>query len=48
MANPLIVMAAEGSSEGGVSPWFVGIGIFVLLGIVLLGLLVFGAGREHS
>jgi hypothetical protein len=45
MANAHIVLEA---SSGGVNPWVVGVGIFVLLAIVLLGLLIFGAGREHS
>jgi len=44
MANHLTVL----ETSGGVNPWFVGVGIFVLLAIILLGLLIFGAGREHS
>jgi hypothetical protein len=34
--------------EPAVSPWLIGIGTFVLLVALLLGLLVFGAGRDHS
>jgi|KBSMisStandDraft_5_1062788.scaffolds.fasta_scaffold1258252_2 hypothetical protein len=44
---PLIVTAAE-TSTSGVDPIYVGGGIFVFLLVMLLGLLAFGAGRDHS
>jgi hypothetical protein len=44
----LITTAAEASSEPAVNPWFIGLGVFVLLVALLVGLLMFGAGRDHS
>jgi hypothetical protein len=42
----LLSLAAE---EGaGVAPFLVGGGILLLLVLVLLGILAFGKGREHS
>ena len=46
--TPLIITAAETASEGGVNPWLVGVGVFVLLLVLLAGLLAFGGGRDHS
>lgn len=37
--------AAHGSA---VNPWLVGVGVFILLTAMLLTLLMFGAGRDHS
>jgi hypothetical protein len=45
--TPLVTVAAE-SSASGINPWLVGGGVFVLLLALLLGLLAFGAGRDHS
>jgi len=50
---PLITTVVPGLAEGAaiekaINPWFVGGGIFVLLVVLLLGLLAFGAGRDHS
>lgn len=42
------VLAEETAHEPAVSPWFIGIGTFVLLLVLLAGLLMFGAGRDHS
>jgi len=44
---PLVTMAAAESS-GGVNHWFVGLGVFVMLLLMLGGLLAFGGGRDHS
>jgi hypothetical protein len=46
----LVILAAESGSheEGGVNPWVVGVGIFVLLLLLMGALVVFGGGREHS
>jgi hypothetical protein len=50
--TPLITTVVPGLSEGvaepAVNPWAVGIGVFALLVVLLLGLLMFGAGRDHS
>ena len=45
--TPLVTLAAA-ESAGGINPWFVGGGVFVLLLVLLGGLLAFGAGRDHS
>ncbi len=34
--------------ELAVSPWLVGIGAFAILVALLVGLLMFGAGRDHA
>jgi len=48
--NSLVVLAAESGAheEGGVNPWFVGVGIFAVLALMLLALISFGGGRDHS
>jgi hypothetical protein len=45
----LAPVLAESTSHGpDVNPWVVGVSIFVALAVLLLGLLAFGAGRDHS
>jgi hypothetical protein len=44
--TPLVTLAAAAS--GGINPWLVGGGVFVLLLVLLGGLLAFGGGRDHS
>jgi hypothetical protein len=44
---PLLVTAAASATKG-VNPYFVGAGIMVLVILTMLGLLAFGAGRDHS
>jgi hypothetical protein len=39
---------SEGAAESAVNPWAVGIGVFGFLLVLMLGLLMFGAGRDHS
>ena len=51
--TPLITTVAPGLSEGGAlgegaNPWYVAIGIFAFMVVLLLSLLMFGAGRDHS
>ena len=50
--TPLIATVVPGLSEGvaepAVSPYIVGLGVFVVLLALLVGLLMFGAGRDHS
>ena len=43
---PLLTTAASGIQN--VNPWWVGAGIMTLLILLMLGLLAFGAGRDHS
>ena len=45
--TPLVTLAAA-ESAAGINPWFVGVGVFVLLLVLLGGLLAFGGGRDHS
>ena len=44
---PLLVSAAEGGSSG-INPYAVGVLVLVLLVAMILGLMAFGAGRDHS
>jgi len=48
--HALAVLAAESGAheEGGVSPWIVGPGAFAILVILLLAVISFGGGRDHS
>jgi hypothetical protein len=48
MANPALVVTAAGEAAKGIDPLWVGGGIFVLLLLLMGGLLVFGAGRDHT
>lgn len=42
------VRAAEEHGEAAVNPWFIGGGVLALLLLMLIGLIAFGGGREHS
>jgi hypothetical protein len=45
----LIIRASEtAGSSSSVHPLYVGLGIFIFLAALLVALLAFGAGREHS
>lgn len=44
---PLLVSAAEAKASG-INPYFIGGGVLLLLVIVMVTLLAFGAGRDHS
>ena len=48
LITTVVPTLSEGASESVVNPWAVGIGVFGLLVVLLLGLLMFGAGRDHS
>ncbi|MFT4010588.1 MAG: hypothetical protein QM655_11165 [Nocardioidaceae bacterium] len=48
IANALVLAAETAHEEGGVNPWVVGVGIFVVLLALLAGLLIFAGGRDHS
>ena len=41
-------LAAEDTHELPVDPIVFGLGAFAILGVLLLGVLVFGKGRPHS
>ncbi|WP_370290130.1 hypothetical protein [Nocardioides sp.] len=43
-----VVRAAEEGGEGGVNPWLVGAGTLAFLLFLLIALVWFGGGREHS
>jgi len=45
---PLLTSAAEATGAAAINPWFIGVGVFLLLMGMLVGLLAFGGGREHS
>ncbi len=45
----VLPLAAETASESdGVNPWLVGAGTFVVLVALLLVLVAFGGGRDHT
>jgi len=50
MANTLIILASESAAhdEGGVNPWAIGLGALAVLLVLLLVVIAFGGGREHS
>ncbi len=48
MANPLFVMAEATTDAGGVNPWVVGAGILLLLILLMVALVAFGGGRDHT
>jgi hypothetical protein len=48
MTAAVAPVLAEATSSEGVNPWFIGIGTLVLLVALMVGLLMFGAGRDHS
>jgi hypothetical protein len=43
-----ITTAPQAAAATVINPWFIGLGVFVVLVALLLGLLMFGAGRDHS
>ena len=50
MANSLITLAVESAAHegGGLHPYVIGVGTLVLLLVLLLAVVAFGGGREHS
>ena len=50
MLHSLVILAAEteAAEEGGVSPWIIGPLAFGILVLLLLALISFGGGRDHS
>jgi hypothetical protein len=45
---PLVVTSAASKPLGGINPFVVGGSILLLLVILVVGLLAFGGGREHT
>jgi hypothetical protein len=43
-----VARAAEEHGEPAVNPWFIGAGVLAFLLFLLLGLVWFGGGRDHS
>jgi hypothetical protein len=43
-----LIQAAEENGEPAINPWFVGGGALAILLLLLLGVVWFGGGREHS
>ena len=43
-----VLIAAEEGGEPGISPYVVGLIAFGILMVLLIGLVSFGGGREHS
>jgi hypothetical protein len=49
MVNTLIPLASEAAHEpAGAGPYLIGIGTFLFLLLLLVGLVAFGGGREHT
>jgi hypothetical protein len=48
MAHTLIFLAQSAGESDGVNPWVIGGLILGLLLLVLLAVVAFGGGREHS
>jgi hypothetical protein len=48
LLTTVLAQAAEETHELPVSPVVFGVGTFVFLGVLLLGVLMFGKGRPHS
>jgi len=47
-ALAVVSAAAESAGEPAVNPWLIGGGTLAILLLLLLGLIWFGGGREHS
>ena len=42
-------MRAQGvAAENGINPLYVALGIFGFMAVLMIGLLMFGAGRDHA
>jgi hypothetical protein len=46
MSTPLLVSAAEATS--GINPFWIGGTVLLIFLVLLISLLAFGAGRDHS
>ena len=48
MSPARLVSAATAAQSSGISPWAVGAGVLALLLLLMLCLLAFGGGRDHT
>ena len=48
MVNMLVALSETATEEGGVNPWVVGVGVFAILAALLVAMVSFGGGRDHS
>jgi hypothetical protein len=48
MLNLLLLLPLQAEEGAGIRPYVIGIGALALLLALLVGLLAFGKGREHS
>jgi hypothetical protein len=48
MSAARLVSAATEAESSGINPWVVGVSVLALLLILLLCLLAFGGGRDHT
>jgi hypothetical protein len=48
MSSVRLVSAATEAQSSGINPWVVGVSVLALLMILMLALLAFGGGREHT
>jgi hypothetical protein len=48
MLNLLLLLPLHAEEGAGITPYVIGIGVLTILFTLLVGLLAFGKGREHS
>jgi hypothetical protein len=48
MSSARLLSAATEAQSAGINPWVVGVSVLALLVILMLGLLAFGGGRDHT
>jgi hypothetical protein len=48
MSSARLLSAATEAQSSGINPWVVGVSVLALLLILMLGLLAFGGGRDHT
>jgi len=48
MSSARVLSAATEAQSSGISPWVVGASVLALLLIMMLCLLAFGGGRDHT
>ena len=48
MSAARLLSAATEAEASGINPWVVGVSVLALLLILMLGLLAFGGGRDHT
>jgi hypothetical protein len=48
MSSARVLSAATEAQSSGINPWVVGVSVLALLLIMMLCLLAFGGGRDHT